>query len=164
MISLMMLAPGTGSVGISEKMNLPEIGDRITTKEALKLCRYFGLDYLIERIESDPERYKDWKFDGCSGLPDQVMGFFTGCDWKDITYKCCLQHDLCYGYGEPGNDIERKRVDLKFYSDLVTKAGMKKWCASAFLAGVRIGGAEKFGLSFSWGFAIQPQIHTDERR
>ena len=99
-------------------MKLPEIGDILTTKEALELCRYFGLDYLIERIESDPEKYKDWKFDGCSGLPNKVMGFFTGCDWKDITYKCCLPHDLCYGYGEPGNDIERKRVDLKFYSDL----------------------------------------------
>ena len=137
-------------------MNLLEIGDIVTTKEALELCRYFGLDYLVERIESDPGRYKDWKFDGCSGLSDKIMGFFTGCDWKDITYKCCLPHDLCYGYGEPGNDIERKRVDLKFYSDLVTKAGMKKWCASAFLAGVRIGGAEEFGLSFSWGFAILP--------
>ena len=145
-------------------MNLPEIGDMVSTKEALELCRHFGLDYLIERIESAPGRYKDWKFDGCSGLPDQVMGFFTGCDWKDITYKCCLPHDLCYGYGESGNDIERKRVDLKFYSDLVTKAGMKKWCASAFFAGVRIGGAEEFGLSFSWGFAIQPQIHADKHR
>ena len=81
------------------------------------------------------------------------MGLFTGCDWQDVTYKCCLPHDLSYGYGEPGNDIERERVDLKFYSDLVTKAGMKKWQASAFLAGVRTGGAEKFGLSFSWGFA-----------
>ena len=39
-------------------MNLPEIGDMVTTKEALELCRHFGLDYLIERIESDPERYK----------------------------------------------------------------------------------------------------------
>ena len=39
-------------------MKPPEIGDIITTKEALKLCRYFGLDYLVERIESDPERYK----------------------------------------------------------------------------------------------------------
>jgi len=39
-------------------MPLPEIGDIVTTKEALGLCRYFGLDYLIERIESDPERYK----------------------------------------------------------------------------------------------------------
>jgi len=31
-------------------MNLPEIGDIVTTKEALELCRYFGFDYLIERI------------------------------------------------------------------------------------------------------------------
>ena len=28
-------------------MNLPEIGDIITTKKALKLCRYFSLDYPI---------------------------------------------------------------------------------------------------------------------
>jgi hypothetical protein len=44
-------------------------------------------------------------------------------------------------------------VDERFYSDLVTKAGMKRWIAAAFLAGVRIGGSESFGLSFSWGFA-----------
>jgi hypothetical protein len=44
-------------------------------------------------------------------------------------------------------------VDDKFYRDLVSKAGMKKWMAYAFHAGVRIGGAESFGLSFSWGFA-----------
>ena len=50
------------------KMKLPKIGDNITAKEALELCRYFDLNYLVERIESDPESYKDWKFDGCSGL------------------------------------------------------------------------------------------------
>ena len=44
-------------------MKLPELGDIITTKESLKLCRYFGLDYLVERIGSESERYKDWKFD-----------------------------------------------------------------------------------------------------
>ena len=110
-------------------------------------------DYLIKRIESNPGKYKEWEFDGCSGIPDELMGLFTGCDWQDITYKCCLPHDLAYGYGELENDIERERVDLKFYSDLVTKAGMKKWQASAFLAAVRLGGAEVFGLSFSWGFA-----------
>jgi hypothetical protein len=44
-------------------------------------------------------------------------------------------------------------VDDKFYNDLVTRAGMKKWMACAFHAVVRIGGAESFGLSFSWGFA-----------
>lgn len=134
-------------------MKLPEIGHTIATQEALRLCQHYNLDYLIERIETNAKAYESWRFDGCSGLPDEVLGFFTGCNWEDITYKCCLPHDLCYGYGEPENDIERERVDIKFYSDLVTKAGMKKWWASAFLAAVRIGGAEQFGLSFSWAFA-----------
>ena len=134
-------------------MKLPEINDMITTERALELCKHFKLDYLIKRIEPNSDKYKTWKFDGCSGLPDEVLGFFTGCEWRDITYKCCLPHDLCYGYGELGNEIERQRVDIKFHSDLVTKAHMKEWCASAFLAAVRVGGSEAFGLSFSWGFA-----------
>ena len=134
-------------------MKLPEIGDIITTPKALKLCTHFGLDYLIDRINTNPDNYKDWSFDGCSGLPDEVMGLFTGCDWRDIIYKCCLPHDLCYAYGEIGNEIERERVDKNFYNDLVIKAGMRKWLASVFLSAVQIGGAKEFGLSFSWGFA-----------
>ena len=136
-----------------DTMKLPRIHDMITTDQALALCRHYKLEYLIKRIESNPDNYKAWKFDGCSLLPDRVMGFFTGCKWEDITYKCCLPHDLCYGYGEPGNKKERKRVDKQFYRDLVTKAHMKKWCASAFLVAVRVGGVEAFRLSFSWGFA-----------
>lgn len=134
-------------------MKLPQIGDTVTAEQALALCRHFGLEYLVARIETDPDRYKDWNFDGCSGLPDEFMGHFTGCKWEDITYHCCLPHDLAYGYGDPGNKAERKRVDEKFYNDLVTKAGMRKWMASAFLTAVRVGGAEALGLSFSWGFA-----------
>lgn len=134
-------------------MKLPDIGDTITTERALELCKHFKLDYLINRIEASPDRYEIWKFDGCSCLRDKMMGLWTNCPWRDITYKCCLPHDLCYAYGDPGNDIERERVDIKFYSDLVTKAGMKKWMARAFYEAVRIGGKEEFGLSFSWGFA-----------
>lgn len=134
-------------------MKLPEIGDIIVTDQALELCNHFKLDFLVKRIQENPDKYKNWEFDGCSCLRDEKLGFITGCDWKDITFKCCLPHDLCYAYGEQENEIERQRVDLKFYSDLVTKAGMEKWKASAFLAGVRIGGAEVFGQSFSWAFA-----------
>lgn len=134
-------------------MDMPQIGEVINTGSALELCRHFDLDYLVKRIESSPDDYTDWTFDGCSMLPDRVMGLFTGCDWKDITYKCCLPHDLCYAYGEPDNDPEKRRVDAKFYSDLVTKAGMKMWLACAFLTAVRVGGKEEFGLSFSWAFA-----------
>ena len=140
-------------MSFKDTMKLPEINDTITTEQARALCTHYNLDYLVTRIESNPAIYKSWKFDGCSGLPDKVIGFFTGCEWKDITYECCLPHDLCYGYGELGNRAERKRVDKQFYRDLVTKAHMKKWCASSFLAAVRVGGAEVFGLSFSWGFA-----------
>lgn len=134
-------------------MQLPEINEIVTTDMGLELCKYFNLDYLVKRIQDNHDKYKNWKFDGCSTLPDEFLGIFTGCEWKDITYKCCLPHDLCYAYGEKDNEIERQRVDLKFYSDLVTKAGMKKWLAKAFLSAVRIGGEEEFGLSFSWGFA-----------
>lgn len=138
-------------------MILPEIGEIVTTARALELCRQFELDYLRQRLMTTPENYTSWEFDGCSGLPDRLLGLFTGCDWRDVTYKCCLPHDLAYAYGEPGNSIERERVDSKFAGDLVAEAGMEKWQASAFLAAVRIGGAEEFGLSFSWGFASKPQ-------
>jgi len=134
-------------------MELPKIGDTITTEKAGALCRHFGLDELAERINANPERFKNWKFDGCSCLPDKLLGLFTGCRWQDITYRCCLPHDLRYGYGERGNNAERKAADEHFFHDLIKKAGMRRWLAAAFFAGVRIGGAEQFGLSFSWAFA-----------
>jgi hypothetical protein len=133
--------------------NFPKIGDTVTTAQALALCRDFGLEYLAERIECDPDGYQEWEFDGCSGIPDELMGLFTGCNWKDITFKCCLPHDLGYGYGELGNEDERKEVDTRFYNDLISKAGMDEWRAAAFYAGVRVGGHQIFGQSFSWGFA-----------
>lgn len=135
------------------KLKLPVIGDQVTTRQALALCRHFNLEYLAARIEKTPEAFKVWTFDGCSCLPDEALGLFSGCDWQDITYRCCLPHDLGYAYGEPGNATERRQVDERFFNDLITRAGMKKWMAYAFLAGVRAGGAEAFGFSFSWGFA-----------
>jgi hypothetical protein len=48
-MTLRGLFTGTSTFGnmdidkAGKKMNLPEIGDIITTKEALALCRHFGL-------------------------------------------------------------------------------------------------------------------------
>ena len=134
-------------------MEFPKINDIIDTKLAIELCRYFGFDYLMSRIEANPGQFKDWEFDGCSCVQEKMLGFLSGCDPQVIIEQCCLPHDLCYAYGEPGNDDERKSVDNRFFNDLVDKAGMKRWMAYALLAGVRVGGAEEFGLSFSWGFA-----------
>ncbi len=134
-------------------MEMPKIGDKISTGQALELCRHFGLSHLVERIESNPNIFKPWIFDGCSMVPDELLGLFTGCDWKDITFKCCLPHDLKYAYGEPGNIKERKEADIFFHSDLIVKAKMDEWLANVFKIAVEIGGSEKFGLSFSWAFA-----------
>ena len=141
-------------------MEYPKIGDTITTARAIELCTALGLKYLVERIRENPDQYDSWRFDGCSMLPDSLLGLFTGCDRKDITYKCCLPHDLCYAYGEPDNGIEKHLVDAKFKSNLITKAKMTDWCAQAFYAAVSFGGAAVFGLPFSWGFASKKQEET----
>ncbi|MDX9785469.1 MAG: hypothetical protein RBT11_01740 [Desulfobacterales bacterium] len=134
-------------------MKYPEIGEEITTERAIELCEHFELAYLVKRIRENAGNYKSWKFDGCSILPDELMGLLTGCDWRDIAYKCCLPHDLKYAYGDPENGTERSLVDIQFRSDLMLKADMPHWCAYAFHSAVQVGGAEIFGLSFSWGFA-----------
>jgi len=136
-------------------MKLPEIGETITTEHALELCEHFELDYLVKRIKANPDSYKEWKFDGISCLPDKFAAKITGVDQKVLTLQCGLPHDLGYGYGEPGNKKERKCVDLKFKSDLKTKAKMGKFWASIFYLAVRIGGMEKLGLSFTWAFALK---------
>lgn len=138
-------------------MEFPQIGDIITTKKGIELCRCFGLDYLVERLNLHPDNYKNWKFDGCSGLPYCVMEwFYVNYDcWGDIVYKCCLPHDLGYAYGKSGDTKEKKRVDMKFYKDLIEKGSMKKWEAKILLYAVELGGSEEFELSFSWAFALR---------
>lgn len=130
-----------------------KIGDMITVSDGMKIAKEFGLTYIINRIESQPDMYKDFIFDGCSCVPDELLGLFTGCKWKDITYRCCLQHDIQYAYGDVGNDREKKVVDKIFEKSLIEKAGMKKWIAKIFLIAVKTGGSKEFGLGFSWGFA-----------
>lgn len=128
-----------------------EIGDIIDVDVGLELCKYFGLEYLSERLMEHPERYSSFKFDGCSGIPDQALSLL-GCKWQDITYQCCLQHDLGYAYGTPGNIAEKKMVDSFFYQNLIDMAGVKPWIAKIFKKAVELGGQE-WGLSFSWAFA-----------
>ncbi len=90
-------------------MNLPEIGETITTERALELCKYFELDYLVERINTNPARYKEWVFDGISVLNDKFAAAISGVDQTALTLECALPHDLCYGYGESGNKKEQER-------------------------------------------------------
>lgn len=130
-----------------------KIGNIINPDMGIQIANYFGMEDIVRRIEAQPEMYDYFIFDGCSCLPDELLGLFTGCKWRDITYLCCLPHDIAYAYGETGDDREKEVADKLFEENLIKKAGMNSWTAKVFLAAVKIGGTEEFGLSFSWGFA-----------
>ena len=128
---------------------LPEIGQTISTRKALELCRYYDLAELVRRIEVDSGNYNEWIFEGCSMTPTIALGNLINV--PSLT-EICLKHDLAYAYGDPGNSKERKQVDQKFYQNL-TEAGASEFAAKALYYSVRNGGHENLCLSFSWAFA-----------
>lgn len=129
-------------------MDLPDIGDIITTEKAMQLCRHYGLNFLVDRVESHPDGYTSWTFDGCSMLPDKMISALINVD--NLT-EICLRHDLRYAYGEPGNREERLMADYILGLELLEN-GASAVVSKAFFDGVRLGGGE-LGFSFSWGFA-----------
>ncbi len=129
-------------------MQLPDIGDMITTEKAMQFCRHYGLGFLVNRIEDNPDNYTSWKFDGCSMLPDKLISALIN---VETLTEICLRHDLRYAFGEPGNDEERLRTDLILALELL-EGGASAVVSETFFDGVRLGGGE-LGFSFSWGFA-----------
>jgi len=133
----------------SEIAKLPKIGEVVTTERALELCVHYDLNYLAERIEDNPDHFKEWEFDGCSMTPTEVLSELIKV--PSLT-EICLRHDLGYAYGEPGDEEERLIVDKKFQNEL-RDGGASEFAAKAMFGAVRAGGKEKLCLSFSWGFA-----------
>ena len=128
---------------------LPKIDEIVTTERALELCEHYGFSHLVQRIEDNPDLFKEWKFDGCSMTPDAVLSELIKV--PSLT-EICLQHDLGYAYGDPGNQAERLTVDRKFQIDLLG-GGASGFAAKAMFDAVRLGGKEELCLPFSWGFA-----------
>jgi hypothetical protein len=133
----------------SEIAKLPKIGEVVTTERALELCVHYDLSYLVKRIVDNPDNFKEWKFDGCSMTPTEVLS-------KAVKIpslaEICLRHDLGYAYGDSGNEEERLKVDRQFQSDLLN-AGASEFVAKSMYNAVREGGREKYCLPFSWSFA-----------
>ena len=137
---------------VSEKRiiaELPKIGEIVTTERALELCEQYGFNHLAERIEDNPDLFKEWKFDGCSMTPDSVLSELIK---VPSLIEICLRHDLEYAYGDPGNKEERLIVDRKFQNDLLG-GGASEFAAKAMFDAVRVGGKEELCLPFSWSFA-----------
>ena len=137
---------------VSEKRTiteLPKIGEIVTTERAIQLCVHYGLNRLAQRIEDNPDLFKEWEFDGCSMTPTEVLSELIKV--PSLT-EICLRHDLGYAYGEPGDEQERMLVDRAFQEDLID-GGASKVTAKVMFDVVRLGGKEKHCLPFSWGFA-----------
>jgi hypothetical protein len=130
-------------------MELPRIGQRVTTADARALCRHFGYEFLVARIERTPEAFKDWTFDGASMVPDRLVSALAGI--PNLT-RIALQHDLKYAYGEPGNKQERQKADEEFRRDLMAD-GASEPVAEIMFQAVRLFGDPPIRTSFSWGFA-----------
>jgi hypothetical protein len=137
---------------VSEKkiiVELPKIGETVTTERALELCEHYGFNYLAKRIEDNPDLFKEWEFDGCSMTPTEVVSEIIK---VPTLVEICLRHDLGYAYGDPGNEEERIRVDKKFQNDLLD-GGANEYAAKTMFDAVRVGGKEEHCLPFSWSFA-----------
>jgi len=137
---------------VSEKRNiaeLPKIGEVVTTERGLELCEHYGLNHLADRIEGNPNFFKEWEFDGCSMTPTEVLSELIKV--PSLT-EICLKHDLGYAYGDPGNEEERLLVDKKFQNELLA-GGASEFVAKAMFNAVRLGGKEELCLPFSWSFA-----------
>jgi len=142
----------TSPESVSEKRNiveLPKIGEIVTNERALALCLHYGLNHLADRIEDNPNHFKEWEFDGCSMTPTEVLSELIKV--PSLT-EICLRHDLGYAYGDPGNKEERLIVDKKFQNELLG-GGASEFAAKAMFNAVRVGGKEKLCLPFSWSFA-----------
>jgi hypothetical protein len=103
----------------------PNLGDYISVEHAEFLTAYYGIWYINKRLRDNPDRYKGFFFNGCSGVPDFIFQYFSKTGWKDITYECCLPHDLEYSYGDYGNNTERKESDTRFKQKL--KEYLPRW-------------------------------------
>ena len=128
---------------------MPQIGEIVTTERAIELCEHYGFNHLAERIEDNPDHFKEWEFDGCSMTPTEVVSDLIKV--PSLT-EICLRHDLGYAYGNPGNEEERLLVDKKFQNELLD-GGASEFAAKAMFYAVRVGGKEELCLPFSWSFA-----------
>lgn len=133
----------------------PKKNEEINPDFAIELCKIYKLDYLIERIEKNKSNYKPWVFDSFIRINDIFFGVLTesACDPRIFKFQCRLPHALGYAYGTSGDKAERSRVDNDFLNNLRYKTKLSYWRSAALYAGLRAGGAEKFGHEFSWAFA-----------
>lgn len=93
-------------------------------------------------------QWDDSMSDGCS-VP-KLVRLVLGLSETPAETAVCVLHDKAYYYG--GSSDDRAKADLALREGLVA-AGMSRWLAWFYYAGVRIGGHPVWGVhNISWAF------------
>ncbi|HYC70044.1 MAG TPA: HIT domain-containing protein [Opitutaceae bacterium] len=125
---------------------LPALGEEVPLPKIREICQHYGLHDLWRKIERDPPP-RPFRSDGCTGWFDE---------WKGVSlYPAGFLHDLKYWAGYPGEDVERLVADAELMRDVARLLGSTEMAETMF-RGVRLGGTDRFKLSFSWAFGRQP--------
>jgi hypothetical protein len=149
-VGMEVLAPVAAKIraalGAPVPFELPPINTEVPLSRIKEICAHYGLHDLWAKIEKDPPA-QPFKSDGCTGWFD---------DWKGVSlYPAGFLHDLKYWAGYPGEDVERLVADAELMTD-VAHLLKSTTMAETMFQGVRVGGTERFKMSFSWGFGRQP--------
>lgn len=121
---------------------LPGIGVPLTVAEVRALAETHGKWDIVETIDSDPPT-DIFASDGCTLWPDT---------WGSISiYEACFWHDVRYWCGRLGDEPARNSADRMLEADVFRITNSYRLSRTMYL-GVQVGGHEKIGLWFSWGF------------
>ena len=145
-LSLFCTAAEPTRLGELSEIKLPPIGEEVPLPRIKEICEFYELRDLWRKIESDPPPHP-FKSDGCTGWFDE---------WRGVSlYPAGFLHDLKYWAGYPGEDVDRLVADAELMID-VARVLKSTPMAETMFHGVRIGGNEKFKMTFSWGFGRDP--------
>jgi hypothetical protein len=123
-----------------QEQKLPQ--QKLSINQIREICIDYDMPELWTKIEQDPPQ-KPFQSDGCS------LWFGS---WQGRTlYPACFFHDLKYWAGYPGEEVERLIADAELMIDIACLLGSTTMAETMF-HGTRLGGAEMYQRSFSWGF------------
>ena len=121
-------------------MELPNKGKAVTVAKLTELAIFFEKFDVVEMLKTAPDDV--FISDGCSMWPDSWFG-------ADL-YPCCFWHDVRYWCGNPGDDVGRLFADAELAKDVAREG--EPDLARLMFVGVGVGGTEKVGSPFRWGY------------
>lgn len=99
-------------------MNVPSIGQKVTSKEAMYLATWLGLDSVATKIRKNITNLKPFYFDGMSCVPRFLE---ENEHLRRLTRIPALKHDLRHYCGDSGDENARLQSNAHLYWDVIDR-------------------------------------------